>query len=91
MVRSQVRASYLWAGMLQLLPTSRQSGAPSSAASRLRVDLPGGPSWPSRLAAVLLLREADGEPAHAQAPAHHLAHITGSRSGVLSAMLAPYA
>lgn len=59
-------AKYLWAGMLQAVPTSRQSGAPSSAASRLTADLPGEPSSPSRLAAMLLAREADGDPARTQ-------------------------
>ena len=50
--------------MLQLVPTSRQSGAPSPAASRLMAALLGEPSSPSRLAAMLLVREADGDPAH---------------------------
>lgn len=56
----QRRQACLWAGMLHLVPTSRQSGAPSSTVSRPMAAL----SSPSRLAATLLLREDDGEAEH---------------------------
>ena len=54
----------LWAGMLHWEPTSVQSGAPSSAASRLGPALPDDPSSPSVSGAMLLLQEDDGEAAN---------------------------